>query len=296
MKPADCTSSDPLYRRMWAYLLERFPPIAYTVLVALFGGSAFALIERTTGIDVDGSVALRACLVVLLAFFHLRIMDEHKDAEGDRRAYPDRLLTRGVVELPLLARAGIVAVALQALLSMSISVTALWAWLAAFAFTCLMKVEFGVGRWLNQHLVIYAITHNPIVALLGAFLWSASGAPWTMDYGLYIAVVSLGSLGFEIGRKIRLPDEEVDGVESYSSVLGRSRADRLLMGTRWVTAILLSWLAFRADHWPIVSLSLVFAAVTHSLLFRHTLKAKAVEGVATVMLLLDFLLVWGLGW
>ena len=296
MEAHDCTSSDPMYRRFWAYLLERFPPVAYTLLVALFGGSALALIERSSGVRVDWSVALRACLVVWLAFFRLRIMDEHKDAAGDCVAYPDRLLTRGVVTLPMLAHAGLGAVLVQAVLAASISMQAFWTWLTALLFTCLMKVEFGIGEWLNQHLVVYAITHNPVVAFLAVFLWGTTGAPWSVDYSLYIALVSLGSLAFEIGRKIRRPEEELAGVDSYSSILGRARADHLLILTRWAASCVLVALAFRAQHWPIAGLALLFAVVAHSLLVRHTLQSKAVEGVATSMLLLDFVLVWGLGW
>jgi len=282
--------------RLWAYLLERFPPVAYTILVTLFAGSAFALVGIFSDVLIPWSVQARAALVVLLVFFHLRIMDEHKDEEGDRAAYPERLLTRGVVTLPLLARCGFVAVVLQAVLAASISLEAAVAWAAAVIFTLMMKVEFGVGSWLGRHLVVYAVTHNPIVALLAVFLWAVTGAEWDHSYGLYVVAMSLGSLAFEIGRKIRLPDEEIDGVESYSSALGRSRADWLLISTRWLTAVCVMLLAMQFENFIIAGLSVLLAVVVHVALLWPARKAKAVEGVATVALLCDFLLVWGLVW
>ena len=290
------TPSDPFIRRLWAYLLERFPPVAYTVLVLLFAGSAFGLLQRLTDEQVSMSVAIRAAVVVLLVFFHLRIMDEHKDQESDRAAYPDRLLTRGVVTLPMLAKVGWVAVAVEGIIAFSISPMALFAWACALVFTLLMKVEFGIGAWLNNHMIVYAITHNPIVALLAVFLWSTTETQWRAEYGLYVAIVSMGSLAFEVGRKIRLPEEELEGVDSYSSVLGRRRADNLLVVIRWTTGFLLAGLAVKLGQPSIAVLGFALSVTTHVLLSKHSLKAKAVEGIATAMLLVDFLLIWGLSW
>ena len=285
-------STDSLHSRIWGYLLERFPPAAYTVLVALFSGSTFLLADAR----VSWATGFTAGLVVLLVFFHLRIMDEHKDGDADRQAYPDRLLTRGVVTLPLLKRLGVIAVVAQALLAWSVSVPAFQAWLACLVFTLLMRVEFGVGHWLNRHLVVYAITHNPIVGLLAVFLWVVAGGTYGLTAGLYVAVVSLGSLAFEVGRKIRLPDEEISSVDSYSSVLGKSRADALLLGIRWLTSVLLFCLAYTEEAPLIGAAALGLSVVWTILLAGGRRGAKATEGVATGALLLDFILIGSLGW
>jgi len=290
------SASEPLPFRLWAYLLERFPPVAYTLLVTLFAGSLFALVGEVGDVPVSLGVEIRAALVVLLVFFHLRIMDEHKDEAGDKASYPERLLTRGVVTLPLLARCGVIAVVLQAALSLSISLSAFAAWAGALVFTLLMKVEFGFGAWLNRHLVVYAITHNPIVGFLAIFLWAVSGAEWNGLYGVYVVAVSFGSLAFELGRKIRSSDEEIVGVESYSSVLGRKRADILLIFVRWLATASVMVLALSLDNVVVAGLALVFALGVHGALMWIARKAKAVEGVATLALLSDFLLVWGLAW
>ena len=116
--------SAPLPARVWAYLLERFPPAAYTVLVGLFTTSAVMLVGRQTAVAPSFDVVLRAGAVVLLVFLHLRLMDEHKDYAADAAAYPDRCLSRGVVTLPLLFRLGVVAVVLEAVLAVSLSIEA----------------------------------------------------------------------------------------------------------------------------------------------------------------------------
>ena len=95
----------PWPRRLGGWTRERFPPVVYTLLVVLFHAAA-VLVAR--GLTAEGGWAPQAAVVVWLVFLHLRVFDEHKDFEKDREAYPDRLLSRGVVTLTLLARVGAV--------------------------------------------------------------------------------------------------------------------------------------------------------------------------------------------
>jgi len=288
--------TDPLLRRVWGYLLERFPPVAYTLLVALFTGSAFALAAAVNGQPASLGNAGAAGGVTLLVFLHLRLMDEHKDFQSDAVAYPDRLLSRGVVTLPLLARMGLLAVMAQCALAFVVSQAAGLAWLLCVGFTVLMRIEFGVGAWLNRHLLLYAVSHNPIVGLLAYFLWTAAGGSPCIEMGLYIAIVSVGSLAFEIGRKVRLETEEIPGVESYSTVLGKQGADSLLVGLRLLTGLGLLVLAnMQGDLW-LGGVALGFQCVGAAYLKVKPRKAKVTEGVATLLLLMDFVLIWVLVW
>jgi 4-hydroxybenzoate polyprenyltransferase len=203
-----------------AYLRERFPLAPYAVLVALFHGAASLYAVRLGGGEVRWWVAP----AILLAFFHLRVFDEHKDYAKDCTTHPERLLSRGVVTLRMLKIWGAIALCAQAAIAVAAGRAAFLAWTAATAFTVAMRVEFGVGAWLNRHLLTYAITHNPIVALLAMFSWASTGARWDWRFLPFLGMVSVGSLALEIGRKTRQPDEEVRGVESYSSVHRRERA------------------------------------------------------------------------
>lgn len=283
------TPQSPLSSRISGYLGERFPPGPYTVLVALFFGSA-VLVSR----DLSGAAALPpwpawlGAPVVWLVFFHLRVFDEHKDHVKDAVAHPERLLSRGVVTLPLLARLGIAAVLVQLVLSAIVGPTALAVWAATFAFTVAMRVEFGVGAWLNRHLLIYAVTHNPVVGLLAAYGWACSGVPFHPSVGWYIAAASLGSLAFELGRKINLPEEEVDGVDSYSSVFGRAQAGALLSAVLLASAGTASVTVFlSAEGWGLwAGLGLVALGTLAGVAFalpKHP--AKKVELGSSVALL-----------
>ncbi|MEL6346023.1 MAG: UbiA family prenyltransferase [Myxococcota bacterium] len=223
------TPKDHLIHRMRAYLNERFPPLSYTILVTLFFGSG-VLFARALSSDLPSLspvVALGAG-VVWLVFFHLRVFDEHKDHEQDAQAHPDRLLSRGVVTLPLLARLAGLALLAEASASAVIGPRALLWWALTAGFTVAMRFEFGVGAFLNRHLLLYAVTHNPVVGLLAMYAWACSGADFSVELLWFVGAASLASLAFEIGRKTRQPEEEIEGVDSYSSVYGRNNVSIVL--------------------------------------------------------------------
>ena len=276
----------PTHKRVWGYLLERFPPAAYTVLVGLFVWSGFSLAGAAEA-WLDAGLA---AVVVWLVFFHLRIMDEHKDADADRESYPDRLLTRGVVTLPLLARLAAVAIVIEAAAAWALSERALWVWVACLMFTLAMRFEFGLGQWLRDRLLAYAISHNPVVALLSVFIWVAADGPVDRSLAGYAGAVSLGSLAFELGRKIHLQQSEVPGVDSYSSVYGRARAGWFVVAIRWCTSLTIMWVAWAHQSTPVAGAALLSAVIATVILVNPRRSGNTVELTATVLLLLDFLL------
>ena len=269
---------------LFAYLRERFPVAPYALLVALFyaAGANFAV---TLG---GGAVRFWTAPVLLLAFFHLRVFDEHKDYAKDLATHPERLLSRGVVTLRMLKVWGAMAVLGQVVIAAWAGPRSLAAWTAVFAFTLAMRVEFGLGALLNRHIVLYALTHNPVVALLGVFAWATTGATWNWAYLWFIAAISFGSLGLELGRKTRLPNEEVPGVESYSSVHGRLRAG-LYVYTCIAMGAACTVLAIQTltDAFASAIPTLVGVAVGRALT-RESVPVKRVELGASLALLLNF--------
>ncbi len=244
-------------RRLSAWMDERFPPVTYTALVAVFGMAGLSVGWATGG----ENWGLAALPVVWLFFLHLRVLDEHKDFANDVIAYPDRVLSRGVVTLSLLARVGAAAVVVQLLLSISLGIPASLAFAGSLLFSFAMFVEFGVGRWLSKHLVLYALTHNPVMVGLAVLVIVATGSPLSAVHAGFIAFSCVAMLGFEFGRKIRLPEEEHPGVPSYTSELGQGRARALLTLTHLGSAAALVWLLWSLSV-PTVMIAVAALAVT----------------------------------
>ncbi len=255
--------SDPstLPGKLWAYLMERFPPVG----TLLYGGALFCVAWGLAGRLPGASAgswhdALVGSLVFFLALLHVRLMDEHKDYDKDREAYPERLLSRGVVTLRMLKGLLAVVLVLEVALAATLGLHALVAWLVLFAFTLAMLVEFGVGEWLSQRLGWYLISHQAMVVLMAVFaaavrldLLSAS-----RDSLFELAALSLGmicaTVTFELGRKTWSPDREHASADSYTRVWGRPRTVITTMAVACTGLLAWAWLlpAVGAPWIPVV--------------------------------------------
>ena len=272
-------------QRAILYCNERFPPVSYTILVGLFFWSAMIVYSLKPSLKE----AWLGGIVMWLVFFHLRIFDEHKDYDQDRWSHPARYLSRGVVTLAFLGRLGLGAIALEAMLSLMIGWKAFFFWLGTLCFSLLMRWEFGLGQWLEERMLLYAITHNPIVACLALFAWSCSGEAWQPRNLWYVLTVSLASFGFELARKTNRPEEEIEGVDSYTSVYGLKKVLWILRTTIVLSigtaSVVLFSLSSSIWGWGILGL----ASLLSLYLTLPSGTAKKFEGAGLLFLLLAML-------
>jgi hypothetical protein len=264
---AAVTPESPLVDRWSAYFKERFPLLAYTILIASFYSSNQFLAHTLT--DPGGAMrydlgSLIGCVALLSIFFHLRIFDDHKDYDDDCRFFPNRVLQRRIVTLFDLKIMGVAAILTQILLAAVWSAASLVSVLLAFAFSLLMFKEFFVSAWLKRHFVIYASAHMLIMPLLAMVvfsfatqqvLWHAPGWFWVYSMvGFFVA------FNWEISRKIRAPEEEIDGVDSYTKRFGTYGAANLVLLSRVVDTGLVALVGYhlQVSIWFYLALVLLF--------------------------------------
>lgn len=227
--------------RWWIYQRERFPLLAHAPLVAAFSFSAVCFSSL-----LRGENQLPALATVLVAFFsalfffmQLRIADEFKDIDEDSRYRPYRPVPRGLVTLRDLGILGISLALLQLLMALTLKPgLALWLLLVWVYFT-LMSKEFFLRDWLKARPITYLWSHMLIMPLIDLYAtacdWYVANA-WLPD-GLYwfLLVSFFNGVVIEIGRKIRSPDDEEEGVETYSILWGMKRAV-----LAWLLALILT--------------------------------------------------------
>lgn len=115
---------------------------------------------------------------ILLCFALMRLMEDVKNLEKDRIAYPDRTLARGVIEqdeavrtvgiiqLILFAYSMIVWVVLQEVAALTYACIAIFLWLS--------YRDYYLRQWLNRHLVLHGILRQLIVFPVVLFAVAAS--------------------------------------------------------------------------------------------------------------------------
>lgn len=264
--------SRPLIVRLAVFTAERFPPVPQLILGALMFISGVTLTILLRGEIVSPApkaltdphwLTLAAGFAgSLLLLFRLRVFDDVKDADHDRQHEQDRPIPRGLVrerELDFLSALILIA---EGALFWYVSTATFYAWLIAAAFTCLMRVEFFVGEWLEAHVLTYAVSHMlstaPIYATIMFAGWKAgvAGSPPSLVemYGtpqvalLLVATVLIG-VGFELGRKF----------ERYVAAHGKNTY-LLLMACPSLGVLCLTLVA-RIEHWWITMIALGIVAI-----------------------------------
>ncbi len=227
--------------RWWVYQRERFPVVSYGLLLAVFSLSAltYSTLARAQARWPQPGAFLVAAVCAFLFFLELRIFDEWKDYEDDLRYRPYRAVPRGLVTLSELRTLWAVAAVIQLAFVIWWDVRLAPLLIAVWGYMGLMGKEFFVRDWLRAHPFSYLWSHMLILPLIYLFVTACdpgmegaarrTGIAWFLFAGFFNGVV------MEIGRKIRAPQDEERGVETYTALWGRRNA----VGA-WAAALALS--------------------------------------------------------
>ncbi len=252
------------------YQKERFPLLAHGPLIGAFSFCAVSYAARLRGNAGFPSLAVIAVAwaSAVLFFLLLRIVDEFKDADTDREFRPYRPVPRGLVSLRELAALGMGAMFIQALLAAWLSPRLLPLLASVWAWGALMGREFFAPRFLQTRPAWYMLSHMAIVPLIDGYAAACSGAGsgatgatvFPHSLGWFLLVSYANGMVIEIGRKMRPPEREEVGVETYSAAWGAKRAAMVWAGAAFVSAAL-ALVAARAAQIAIAPLALLYGAL-----------------------------------
>jgi hypothetical protein len=226
--------------RWWVYQRERFPLAQHGPLVAAFTFSAVAYSGFVRGHEGLPSFAsfVAAFVISLFFFLELRIADEFKDFEDDSRFRSYRPVPRGLVKLSELAWVALGAAVIQAAIAVALAPRLLLLIVVTWAYLGLMLKEFFVSAWLKAHPIAYLLSHMVIMVLINltatACDWLPAVGAIPAAIGWFLAMSYFNGVVVEVGRKLRAPEEEETGVETYTSLYGPRRAAAM-----WLAAMAL---------------------------------------------------------
>jgi 4-hydroxybenzoate polyprenyltransferase len=288
--------------RWWVYQRERFPVPAHGPVILAFSLSAIAYSALLRG--ATSLPGWRPCLVAFvssfLSFLQLRIADEFKDFDEDSRYRPYRPVPRGLVYLRDLAWVWAGCIVVQLLLCLWLSPRILWLLAATWLYLLLMTKEFFTRRWLKAHPVLYMVSHMAIMPLVDFYATTCDWAPAGFAHPprglLWFLLVSFSNgMVVEIGRKIRSPQDEERGVETYSFLWGARRAVlvwlAMMIATAGFACMAARGIRFEAPVFLILA-CVVLVAAALAIRFLRTQSSgggKPVETMAGVWSLLLYL-------
>ena len=104
----------------------------------------------------------------------------------------------------------------------------------------LMSKEFFARKWLKARPFTYMWTHMLIMPLIDLYAtsceWMVSGVAPPKGLAWFLLVSFFNGIVIEIGRKIRAPEGEAPGVETYTVLWGRRNAVLAWLGAMLLAA------------------------------------------------------------
>ncbi len=293
-------------KRFYIYQKERFPILGHGMLVASFSFSAIAYSRICRGVEgfVPWHIYLTGIFTTITLFFLVRVFDEFKDAEDDAKYRKELPVPRGLVSLKELAIAGVIVAMLQIGINLLLFPKMLLIYFIVIAYLSLMGKEFFIAEWLKKNQFWYVTSHMFIIPLIDIYAsgldWLLAGVDAPKGLAFFFGVSYMNGIVLEVGRKIRIPENEKEGVLTYSSMLGINKAIGLWIGILLVTlslSIAACWFA----GYGIISYSvLIFFFVLCSipaLLFlkKRTAKlSKLIETLSAVWTIAMYLTLGGI--
>lgn len=218
--------------RMWT-LSEQFPPIPMILVGILTFLALDWSLQGLAGGDQELVLSWRVIpggLSVTLLAFILRVYDELKDADNDRRLaaagdtrYMDRPIVTGAITEGDLQTARWLTSGALLLCGISLGLKALVVFFAVY-FVFWLSFKWYFWPKIQQSLFLALVTHNPLTLVVElyvvAMFWVLAPVPgpaWAL--GLLLLGLWLPLTAWETSRKIRLPEMETD-YETYSKIFG----------------------------------------------------------------------------
>lgn len=214
----------PLLKKYFVFSKERFPLFGIMLYSgSLFYASFFFASAFPGSLPPSFLFSLPGFLVVFLVLLHLRILDEHKDYEKDRIAYPDRMLSRGHISLRDLRILMYAALIIECACSIFYGLFAFIAWLLIIGWSLLMFKEFFISDFLNENIGLYLVTHQMLVPIVLLFGLNTRYIVKPNDIDLLV-LFFMGSMfatiTYEIARKTWSSDREQEHADSYTKAWG----------------------------------------------------------------------------
>ncbi len=235
--------------RLNIYFKEMYPLIPRLALgFVVFGEIYFILLLNNSVTEFSlGLQEIIGAFTIFSFLLWLRIADDFKDYEHDKRLFAHRPLASGRVKKSDLKYFVIVLITLTTILNFLFMNNFLF-FLLLYIYGSLMAIWFFQKHKIQKSLPLALVTHNPVQLILNIYVISFTIIKYNLPVFSVFNVLLLFTLYFpaliwEISRKIRAPQQE-DEYVTYSKLFGYKKAVNFILILTWVdiaTNIMLVW-------------------------------------------------------
>ena len=280
-------------KKWYTYQKERFPVATYGLYILCLSFAAFFYNTKMLEIESNVGVFITMFVVAFLQFLMVRIIDEFKDYEEDKKYRPYRPVPRGLIKLKELRTLFVICIIIQFALTLIVNPFSLIFLLVLWIMFILMTKSFFMKKLVDKHILLEVALDEILLPTLMLYLSSFIKLDITILWRLLLLSYVVSWI-IEIARKVRCKKDEEKGVKTYTAVFGIPKATILLS----VLELILTILRLFLPGEPLMNVAqigliiLFIGTIIVNVLFtqKKTRKfAKAVEYLADGLVMLTLL-------
>ena len=223
-----------MLKRLNIYFKERYPIIPRLVLGLIVFLEIYFIVLLNNGViefklgiqEIVGSFTVFAFL------FWLRVADDLKDYETDKKLFKERPLPSGRVKIKDVVIICAIIQAIAIILNL-IFMNNLVFLVILYGYGYLMSKWFFQKSKIQPNLMLAVITHNPVQMIVNLYIISFTCIKYSLNPLSLTTIMALFTLYFpaliwEIARKIKAPKDEND-YTTYSKLFGYKKATKFIL-------------------------------------------------------------------
>ena len=253
-----------MLKRMHLYFKERYPFLARLILGFIVFLEIYFIVLLNNGIT-SFNISIQEFIggyTVFAFLYWLRVADDLKDFETDKKLFPERPLPSGrVFKKDIVISCVIIngiAIALNILFMNNLIFLAI-----LYFYGFLMSKWFFARSKIQPSLILAVITHNPVQMIVNMYIISFTCIKYAIPGISIYTILALFTLYFpaliwEVSRKIKAPKDEND-YTTYSKIFGYKKATKFVLVLTIVDIITNFILVFNLNK---ISVAILFGLVS----------------------------------
>lgn len=223
-----------MLKRLNIYFKERYPIIPRLALGLIVFFEIYFIVLLNNGIikfkigiqEIIGSFTVFAFL------FWLRVADDLKDYETDKKLFKERPLPSGRVKIKDVVIICVIIQAVAIILNL-IFMNNIPFLIVLYVYGYLMSKWFFQRSKIQPNLMLAVITHNPVQMIINLYIISFTCIKYSLNPFSITTIMALFTLYFpaliwEIARKIKAPKDEND-YTTYSKLFGYKKPTKFIL-------------------------------------------------------------------
>ena len=285
-----------------------YPLLPRLLLGFIVFGEIYFILLLNYGIT-DFSLGIQEIVGSLTVFgflMFLRIADDFKDYETDKRLFPHRAFPSGKVYKRDLNTVAAIDLGVMTVLNL-VFMNNIPFFLFLIAYGILMSLWFFQKNKISKSLPMALVTHNPVQMVLNLYIISFCCIkydlyPFTLTAFLVLMTLYFPALIWEVSRKIRAPKDETE-YTTYSKLFGYKKATMFVLImtivdiiTNFILVYKLNMIGFVILLINVIVMTLEFVAFMKDpekfrLVTRVEIYTYIQEG--TMLLIIPAYMIWG---